>query len=175
MTYPLLFEDTESDEGFGGEDSEYEEAARSQPVRTARPSRMAPRPSGAPVSQTQFTAAITGLQNDISRNSAAIRQVDSRVAAVGRDVARVRKDSADRRKDVTGLQNGLAKTQQAVEILPILENALGSNTALADILPFLVLGGIGTGTGTGGDTSTGLFGNDMMMMLVLVLALGGKL
>lgn len=173
MSMPYYPEDIESDEDVESDEGFAEASRQRPPVRTARPLRMAPRPGGSgPVSRAEFTTTVAGLQADISRNSTAIRQVDGRVAAVGRDVARVRKDAADRRKDVANVKSGLAKTQELVVLLPLLTTALGSsNPQLAELLPFLLLGGFG-GTGTDSGSSGGMFGGDMMMFVLLLVVLG---
>jgi len=169
MTIPL-YEDIESDEDIGDDYDAFPEASRTRPLRTARPAQMPSRPSGTPVTQNQFNMAIAELRRNITQNSTAIQRVNTSVTAVGRDMARVRKDAADRRKDITGIKKTLGQTADTVMMLPLLQQSLGANNQLTELLPFLLLSGIDTGSGS--DGSGGMFGNNMMMMLLLVLTLG---
>ena len=117
--------------------------------------------------------AVARLQTDIGRNSTAIGNVNANLTTVGRDVSRLRKDAADRRKEIAGVKNSLSQTTDAVVMLPILQTALGANNPqLTELLPLLLLGGLGTSPGTDGSMASGMFDNNMMMMLLLVLAIG---
>jgi hypothetical protein len=183
----------EADEGFG-ESDESDEAAR-RPGRFGRPPQVAsgrnlfkPRPQSQYVTQTQLETALAKVGAQVKTNSTAITQLSGRISSTS-DL--IKKETSERKKDVTGLKNNLNQTQQIAAILPLLTppNSVAVHGLSADgipdntkvlvdsgntlnlLLPMLLL----TGQGNGGGTSGGLFGggdNTSLMTLALILALG---
>lgn len=158
--------DEDWDEAFA-EDWEEARRPRSRRVATAQPRQLVPRPSGQPVTQTQFQVAISQVNSAIAKNSTAIQQVNSRVAAVDGEVRRQMRTVRNNTRDVD-------RVKEFLLIFPLLQQALGEgNEQLAAILPFILLG-YGSDSGDGGGGGGGLFGGGTSSLL-LVLALTGGL
>lgn len=187
----------ESDEAV---DEAIDEAARSwsrpRPKVASGKNLYSPRPQTQYVTQTQLQTAMAKVGAQVRTNSNAISQVGGRVSAAA---ATLKKESSDRKKDITAVKNNLSQTQQMAAILPLLtqpshitttadvldaknntqiksgtELLVDSGNTMNLLLPLLLLTSVGSdsgGTGTGG----GLFGggdNSSLLMLALVLGLG---
>jgi hypothetical protein len=199
MPYALPFELDEAEDLTEADPGELDEAAPrtwSRPRVASGQNLNRQRPTGQYVTQAQLEAAVAKVGAQIRTNSNAINQLGTRVATAA---ATVKKESTDRKKDVSTLKSNLSQTQQMSAILPLLSQPRsvnvtglaadgipdntkvlvdGSNT-LALLLPMLLLTGIGGGPSADGSTpsSGGLFGggdNSSMMMLALILALGNR-
>jgi len=152
------------------------------------------RPQTQYVTQAQLQTALAKVGSQVRTNSNAISQFGGRLAT---EAATRKKDSLDRKKDITSVKNNLSQTQQMAAILPMLTQPKhidvgadltdaagdvqikkgtsllvnGSNT-LSLLLPFLLLGGTGEGSGTGGGLFGGGSDNSSLLMLALVLGMG---
>jgi hypothetical protein len=186
----------EMDEGV---DEGFDEAARSwsraRPKTATGKNLYSPRPQTQYVTQAQLQTALAKVGSQVRTNSNAISQVGSRVSAA---TMTLKKESSDRKKDLTAVKSNLSQTQQMAAILPLLtqpqhitvgadlKDATGStqiksgtellvdgNNTTNLLLPMLLLTSVGDGSGTGGG---GLFGgggdNSSLLMLALVLGLG---
>jgi hypothetical protein len=203
MPYSAFETDEAIDEMFEADEAdESDEAAPRRPWTRPRVATgqnlFRPRPETQYVTQAQLQAAMSRVGAQVRTNSTAITQLNTRVAAA---TATVKKETTDRKKDVTALRSNLSQTQQMSAILPLLSQPRsvtvtglgadgipdntkvlvdGSNT-LALLLPMLLMAGIGGGSGTDSTGGTsgggGLFGggdNNSMMMLAMILALGNR-
>jgi hypothetical protein len=200
--------DYEMDEGVDemfevdeGVDEGSDEAARSwsrpRPPKTASGRNLySPRPQTQYVTQAQLQTALAKVGSQVRTNSNAISQVGGRLSAA---TAAMKKESGDRKKDLTAVKNNLSQTQQMAAILPLLtqpghittsqpvtdgagntiissgtELLVGSDSNTNLLLPMLLLTSVGDGSSGGG----GLFGggggdgNSSLLMLALVLGLG---
>lgn len=149
------------------DESDDEAIFRPRKIATARPRPVPQRPTGQTVTQAQLQSAVTKLQGDISRNSAAIQRVNASVNTLGKQQARVRREIGDARRDAAALKD-------AVTLLPLLGSALG-DSPIGALLPMLLLSNVGqpSGTTSGGG---GLLGSgDQTTTLITVLALSGQL
>jgi hypothetical protein len=202
--------DYELDEGVDemfevdeGVDEGSDEAARSwsrpRPKTASGRNLYSPRPQTQYVTQAQLQTALAKVGSQVRTNSNAISQVGGRLAAA---TAAMKKESGDRKKDLTAVKNNLSQTQQMAAILPLLtqpghittsqpvmdstgtttiinsgtELLVGSDSNTNLLLPMLLLTSVGDGSsGSGGG---GLFGggggdgNSSLLMLALVLGLG---
>jgi hypothetical protein len=183
----------ESDEGI---DEAFDEAARSwsrpRPPKTASGKGLyAPRPQTQYVTQAQLQTALAKVGAQVRTNSTAISQISGRASVA---VATAKKESLDRKKEITAVKNNLSQTQQMAAILPLLtqpksvgpvsglaaDGIPDGNKVLVDsgsttnlLLPLLLMTSMGDSSGSGGG---GLFGggsdNSSLLMLALVLGLG---
>jgi len=187
-----MFESDESDESS-------DEAARSwsrpRAPKTANGRGLyTPRPQTQYVTQAQLQTALAKVGAQVRTNSNAISQIGGRASAAA---AAAKKESMDRKKDISGVRSNLSQTQQMAAIMPLLTqpqstgpvkglsgdgipdgtNLLinsGSTTSL--LLPLLLMTSIGDGSGSSSGGG-GLFGGggdstSTMLMLALVLGLG---
>jgi hypothetical protein len=158
--------------------------ARGPGVNVARgSSTYQPRPSSGYVTQAQLQTALARVAGQISTNSKAIKTLESRVATLGTEQARVeaalKKEIADRKKQTDKLEQGLRQTRELAALLPLLSKpatittdkvtakatqdnipvgtkvVVDSKDSLSALLPLVLLGGLG-GSGDGGDSSNGL-------------------
>ena len=137
--------DESSDEAF---DEAYDEARRRRPaprpVGTAgRGSAFQPRPSTSPVTQAQLQAALARVSQQINVNSTAIKTVDGRTRGLAVEQAKfgagLKKEFADRKKDILAVRKDLQATREAGVLLPIL-GLLAPGSPIAAFAPLLLLG-----------------------------------
>lgn len=193
------YSSTEDDEGLYGDESEsvYDEAARGGRFRPFNP-KMAkggnlykPRPSGNYVTQTQLETALTRVGGQIKTNAEATQAVNNRVNGIG---VRLDSEVAKRKKDHEAFRKQLQSSSQ-MAILPLLlqtppkiavKDAAGNPVVLqsggkpafittadtsSNLLPLVLLmgmGGMGGMGGSGGD-GKGSDDNNMMMLMVVLL------
>ena len=148
------------------DESDDEALFRPRKITTARPRPVPQRPTGQTVTQAQLQSAVTKLQGDIGRNSAAIQRVNASVNTLGKQQARVRREIGDARRDAGALRD-------AVTLLPLLGGALG-DSPIGALLPMLLLSNVGQPSGA--TSGGGLLGSgDQTTTLITVLALSGQL
>ncbi len=188
----LLTEDYEADEADESDEAAPRMPRFRGPVPVAgRQSAYRPRPQQGYVTQAQLQTALARVDSKINVNSKAVRSLDGRVSGVAaqqsRQAAALHKETATRKKDIEAVKNNLQNTVTLVALLPLLtptQPTLGPvqgtapppgaqlnppPSAITQILPLLLLTGLGNG-GSGG--SGGLLGGmDSSMLLVLALAL----
>lgn len=179
-------------------DEGYEEAARPPPRRVPSPRpvptagrgsayrpRPAPGTTQAPVTQAQLQAALARVSSQISTNSTAIKTLDGRMRSVtaeqGRLSAALRKESADRKKDIDKLRGDLQSTTQLIALVSLLFPAGSPGAGIAPLvflLPPDFLNGI-TGGGSSGSSGSSSnqspFGGSGLIALVAVAAASGLL
>src|SRR5712692_4194692 len=185
-----MFENDEAaDEGF---DEAARNWSRPRPRTATGRGLYTPRPQTQYVTQAQLQTALAKVGGQVRTNSSAISQVGGRVSAAA---ATLKKESMDRKKDITAVKSNLSQTQQMAAILPLLTQpkSIGPVSGLsADgipdqskilvdsgssslLLPLLLLTSVGDGGGGGGGGG-GLFGggdgNNSLLLLALVLGLG---
>jgi hypothetical protein len=152
------------------------------PVRTApRQSTYNPSSRGAGAGGpfaplAQVNALARSLNQQIATNSAAIRQVDTRVRNViteqGRQGAALRREIADRRRETSALQRDLQFTRELAAVIPLIQSAAGPTSAIGQILPLAFLlpsDFLGSATGSGG-ANTGLLGGNNIVALGVIAA-----
>jgi biotin operon repressor len=184
-----LESDYESDYEAWGDPEAWEPEAprrgggRRAPARPPR-SYTQPQQTGQYVTQKQLQDALAGVRSDMEKNAAAIRSVGSQVDALGTRT----------RREIAGIRNEMRNTAQMLAIIPLLTQGQSATVAksgtlgtqilpagtqvatasegISAILPFLLIGGIGSGSqnGTSG-SSSGMFGGDNSLLLVLALTL----
>ena len=186
------------------ESLESDESDESDEAVWRRPSYRRPAPRTAPgsgsyrapvqntyVTQRELQESIQRVDAKITTNSDAIKAVNARVNTLGTDVARqttvVKKETDERKKDVSGLRNNV----QLSALLPLLtqpktkdvtaENVSGTgltkgdkilvdgSNSLSALLPVILLGGLGTSSDS--SSSGGAGGMNDLTTLFLVLAL----
>jgi hypothetical protein len=149
--------------------------------------------NGAAVSQVQLAASMARVGDQLKKNSAAVGTVQSRVNTV-RDTEK--KDNEQRKNDLKSINEKI----QLLAILPLLvkpavktmsddvtdvsnnvELPKGTNVlvdsgdALGALLPFLLIGGLGSsGLVGGGESGSGGMDGSMLLVLALALGLGKK-
>jgi hypothetical protein len=161
----------DDDDEYGEAYDVYEGDIRPAPpsIRTAGSvSLMAPSTVRAvPASEARLQMVVNAFNARIGQNSNAIQRVNASVAGVGRELRRQDGAIRDTRRDV-------AQLRDLTLILPLLQDAVGTqNQQLSLLLPFMLAGGIGGDSGGGG----GLFGgggNSLMMILLLTGLLNPK-
>ena len=142
--------DETSDETYDESyDEAYDEARRprrvpGRPVNTAkRGSAYQPRPNTTTVTQAQLQAALARVSAQINVNSTAIKTVDGRTRAIAAEQARftsgIKKEYADRKKDILAVRKDLQATREASLLGPIL-GQLAPNSPIAAFAPLLLLG-----------------------------------
>lgn len=179
--------DDEFDEAFAALIDEDEEAARRRrrPARTSRgQGYYRARPTNRYVTQAQLQAALAKVGKDVKGIATSVSAVGARVDTVKADQAKqlamMKKEAAERRKDTAKLKSGM----QMAALLPMLTSKtitvkagteVGGTKVTEDtrlavapdsmamLLPMLMMGD-GFGGGSGGDSSN---------MLFLALALSG--
>lgn len=198
-------------EALDYEASDYEatDYSEARPRRPARPPvRTAPRAStyrtpaapgtgNRPVTQQQLKAALANVAKQIGTNSNAIKTLDGRVRSVSTEQNRMgmalRKETADRKKDMDSVRGAIQETRTIAALLPLLTpqpdkqtvggvaNVLVDNSTggFATIAPLLLLGNdlFGGASGSAGGTtgtSSGFLGGGTTGLIAL-LALTGNL
>jgi hypothetical protein len=179
----------ESDEAI---DEALDEAARSwsrprAPKTASGRGLYAPRPQTQYVTQAQLQTALAKVGAQVRTNSTAISQIGGRAAAAA---AAAKKESLDRKKDVTAVKSNLSQTQQMAAIMPLLTQpkSVGPVTGVPGVpegskvlvdsgtsnllLPLLLMTSVGDSGGSGGGLLGGGSDNSNMLMLALVLGLG---
>jgi len=174
------FEDlVESDNEFDTENfgESYDEAARPMfRPRTGRPSLKLP-PRGNPIpraaphghaTKAELEALGRRLDGRIQTNATAIKTLDGRARAAEREIgsmgAALRKEIALRKKETADLKKGLDESRQIAMILPLIG---GGTDSFSKMLPVLLYSGaFGGSTGSSGDSN-----NNMMMTMMMVVAL----
>jgi hypothetical protein len=128
-------------------DEAYEEARRPtpRPVGTAgRGSAYQPRPNTATVTQAQLQTALARVSQQINVNSTAIKTVDGRTRAVAAEQTRLgsglKKEFADRKRDILAVRKDLQATREASVLLPLLGSLGGAGSAIGALAPLLLLG-----------------------------------
>ena len=175
------FEDlVESDIEFDTEnlDESYDEAARPRfrprPGRPGLklPSRGNPMPKAAAhghATRAELEATARRLDGRIQTNATAIKTLDGRARAAEREIggmgAALRKEIALRKKETADLKKGLDESRQIAMILPLIGCGTDSFSKLLPVL--LYSGAFGGSTGSSSDSSN----NNMMMTMMMVVAL----
>lgn len=161
-----------------------------RPVPTAgRGSAYRPRPAPgatqAPVTQAQLQAALARVSSQMGTNSKAITTLDGRVRSVTAEQTRLtaamRKESADRKKDIDKLRGDLQSTTQLIALISLLFPAGSPGAGIAplvfllppDFLNGITGGGSSSGSATGSNQSA--FGGSGLVALVAVAAASGLL
>src|SRR5262249_41210994 len=110
----------------------------------------------------------------------AIKMVDGRVRNVSAEQNRMgtalRKEMADRRKEVVGVRKDLQSTREITALLPLL-TTLGGGSQIAAFAPLLLLGNDVSAIpadGTSSSSSSGLLGGGTTGIIAL-LAIAGAL
>jgi len=187
----------ESDGEFSEADQEDDEAARGWQRRRPKVADgrglFRQRPQAGYVSQAQLQSALAKVGGQLRANATAIKDVGGRVSAAA---ATLKKETADRKKDITTVKSNMNQAQQLAILLPMLmapkqikvpdnimggitgqtteipagtDLLIGTDNPLTSLLPFMFL------SGTGDGSSAGPFGgsdNSMIMMLALIMAMG---
>lgn len=170
----------ENSEAWGDSSEAWGEARRrSAPVRTApRQSAYSPRPSGAgaPVTQAQLQAALARVSQQIGVNSTAIKTVDGRMRSLSTEQDRlqasVKKDMAERKKELETVRRELQSTRELSALIPMIAppgTKLGSIAPLLHLVPGDILGttlgGSSSGSGAPG-------GSNLLAIAAIALASG---
>jgi hypothetical protein len=150
----------DADESYGDNYGE----ARKRPMRPIAPGpakpAYQPRPSGNFVTQPQLQAALARVTQQLNANGAAIKAVDTRVRGVATETERtgiaLRKESAERKKEILGVRKDLQSTREIAALLPLLTTLGGG--PIATFAPLLLLGNDVSGTDTAGSNSGALGG-----------------
>jgi hypothetical protein len=172
--------DENYDEAAGGEPWEATRGRSGRggrPVTTARGSNAYQRPvSNSPVDQKQFQEALTKVAAEMTKNADGLKQLNERVTSLGAEQARqmaiLRKENADRKKQSDALGNAVRQLRDAEEIIPLLSGR--GVTGLQGLLPIVLLSGIQvppSDAGAPAPQSGGLFaggGDNSMLMLALL-------
>jgi len=167
--------DFESDtEDFG---EVYDEATR--PSRFSRPTRpgvklpprgnaVPQRPASGYATKAELEATAKRLDGRIHTSAIAIKAVETRGRAMEREVhgmgAALKKEIAIRKKETADLRKGLDDSRQIAMILPLIG---GGTDKFSKMLPVLLYSGaFGGSTGSSSDSN-----NSMMMTMMMVVAL----
>src|SRR3954467_12496521 len=114
-----------------------------------------------PVTQSQLKEALGKVSQQISLNSTAIKTVDGRVRGVTEDQKKlgsfVRKESADRKKELDKVRSDLQQTKELSAIIPMItaNMAPGPIPTLAPLLHLLPADTLGGGSSSSGSSSSG--------------------
>lgn len=140
-----------------------------------------PRSAGGdrPVTQSQLKEALSKVSQQISLNSNAIKTVDGRVRGLGEDQKKlgafVRKESADRKKELEAVKRDLQQTKEMSAIIPMVtHNMTGPIATLAPLLhlmPADTLTGGAAGSGSGSSNSL-LGGSNLLAIAAIAVASG---
>ena len=155
---------------------------RTPPAGSAYQDRSGP---GGPVTQQQLKTALGMVARQIKATGDAVKVVDARVRRVadeqGRLSVALRKENADRKKEILCVRKDLQSTRETSAILPLLTSFAG-DSPIAALAPLFLLGGDVTtegscGTGGLGASGSGLGGlmNGGLTMPLLLLAFSGAL
>lgn len=179
-------------------DEAWDEAARRGPARNQPPVRVPPRPSSyraptpasmanAPVTQSQLKAVTDRISAAMKASNVAINRLgdQSQRLAVGqgRLDAGLRKELAERKKEISAVRRDLQSTREISAVLPLLTSFAGPGSVLGTIAPLLLLGNdvSGDSTGAAAAGSGGLLGglggsgggNGMLGIFALLAISGG--
>ncbi len=197
---PYETDEAEGDEFFDYADSddsdESDEARRRRgrgrpPVRTAkRGGAVPPRPVPGFATRTELTATANRLDAKIGTNATAIKTVESRVATLSSDHAKLRTDLTKAQSSVNDVRNmamllPLLSSQTtrtvttAVEGTEIAANdkvVVDNGDSMSKLLPLLLFSGGFGGSSGGGSSGGGMFGGDGngIMLVALMMALQPK-
>ncbi len=180
---------TEFESSELGESSEWGEMAEARRRRTpARPGRYAqPPPQRGMVTRREFQEALDKVRNDVAQNARAISSVGTQIDALSK---RTQRETKALRDEVTRSRDETRNTLQTLAILPLL--ASGGTVQVLDttsptqqmvlvttppdslmqVLPLLMLSGLGGMGGTGASPGTGM--DSGLMLAVALMAAGGK-
>lgn len=188
-------------EAYDGEDypedyPEYDEASYDEARRSRRPTTPVKTPpggsayqdrpgAGGAVSQQQLKTALGLVARQIKATGDAVKVVDVRVRRVGDEQARLtaalRKENADRKKEILCVRKDLQSTRETSAILPLLTSFAG-DSPIAALAPLFLLGGDVTTEGSCGAGGTGGMGSGLgglmsggLTMPLLLLAFSGGL
>lgn len=137
--------------------------------------------SDRPVTQSQLKEALGKVSQQISLNSTAIKTVDGRVRGVSDDQKKlgafVRKETADRKKEMENVRRDLQQTKELSAILPMItHNMTGPIATLAPLLHLMpgdVLGGAVSGaSASSGSYSSLLSGSNLLAIAAIAVASG---
>lgn len=159
------------------------EAKRRPPVKPSggKNAYSPPRSAGGdrPVTQSQLKEALGKVSQQISLNSNAIKTVDGRVRGVTEDQKKlgafVRKETADRKKELEAVKRDLQQTKELSAIIPMVtHNMTGPIATLAPLLhliPADTLNSGGAGSGSGSSNSL-LGGSNLLAIAAIAVASG---
>jgi hypothetical protein len=141
------------------------------------------------VTEARFQAALGRISSQMKVQSTAIKTVDGRVRALnadlGRQAAALRKETADRKKDIDGVRKDLQSTREMAALIPLIagggtvtvpagggSNIPVTSSTIGTFAPLLLLMGPDlTGGSSGGSGSDGgMFGGGMGLIMLLVLS-----
>jgi CRISPR/Cas system CSM-associated protein Csm2 small subunit len=200
--YELYLEDDELFEDDG--EADLDELAEDEPEDDLserrrpgrRPARVRPgktaqgkgysrsRPSGRPVSQMQFSAAMERIGRDVRQNSDALKKVS---AQINRNNAQLAAANTRQDKEISGLKKevqGIKKQSEIASMMSFLSPptlvAADPNATIAtasdiatkvkvsppDILTLMLLGGLGSGSGSGGGGGGDLFSSPVGLLVM---------
>ena len=170
------FSEPESDESYG------EARPRKNGLRPIAPapakSAYQARPNPQPVTQAQLQAALAKVSQQINAGTAAVKAVDARVRGVAAETERtgiaLRKEIAERKKEVLAVRKDLQSTREMAAIMPML-TSLGGGSGMATIAPLLLLGQDVSGAEGAASGSGGAFSGTTGIITLMALAggLGG--
>lgn len=181
------------DEGLDeAQDEAYEEARPRRPNFRQIPTGprgsayrpRAPAPSQY-VTEARFAAALKRVeeQNQVTRK--AIQTLDGRVrtlsAEQGRMAAALRKETADRKRDIEALRRDNQSTRELIALTSLLFPAGSSGAAIAplvfllppDFLSGITGGGGGSSPGSSSSSGSGYLGSNGAVVLIAAAAAGG--
>lgn len=168
----------ESDFEYDEADFEYDERAprRTNP-RGFRPNLKLPPRGNATVqppkhgfaTKAELDATARKLDGRIATNATAIKTLDGRTRSTERELgsasAALKKEIALRKKETADLRKGLDESRQIAMIMPLLG---GGDDKFSKMLPVLLYGGM---LGNSSSTGTGSDNNSMMTTMMMVMAL----
>lgn len=138
--------------------------------------------AGSAVTQTQLKEVIDRFNSALAVNGKAITQVDGRTRTLATDQQRLdgglRREMADRKKEITAVRRDLQSTREVSAILPLL-STLAPGNPLVNLAPLLLLGNDVSGSDASTSNCGGLFGGmgggmgGNSMGLIALVALSG--
>lgn len=176
------FEDyVESDFEFDGE-AEWDEAAPRRRFMPRPGVKLPPRGNAVPkragpgfATKAELEATAKRLDDRIHTSAAAIKTIETRSRAVEREVgtmgAALKKEIALRKKETADLKKGLDESRQIAMILPLLGPSDPNQDKFTKLLPVLLYGGMlgGGGGGFGGSSTDS--NTSMLTTMMMVIAL----
>ncbi|HXA37535.1 MAG TPA: hypothetical protein VNW53_00915 [Phenylobacterium sp.] len=164
---------------------DYSEAKRRPPPvkPSAGKTAYAPPRSGTdrPVTQSQLKEALSKVGQQITLNSNAIKTVDGRVRGVTEDQKKlgafVRKETADRKKELDSVKRDLQQTKELSAIIPMItaNMAPGPIPTLAPLLhlvPGDTLSGGSSSSSNSGSSGSLLSGSNLLAIAAIAVASG---
>ena len=187
------FDDYEWDESDDEFDDEAVKKPRFRPMKapsTATKSSYQARPSQY-VTQTQLQTTVSKLDGKISALSkSTVQQVNSVKKEQAKQIALLKKEAADRKKESETLRKELRQFRDISMLLPLLSKPssqtltadaggipagtkvlVDKNDTLSALLPLILMGGFGGSSSSSGGGGLGGDGDNSMMMLVLLMAM----